>query len=402
MYEFTKKGVTDMAASLSAEWAAVWDGIDSGGRDHVEIAIDGKAIQVPVCADNCNAIVYLLKDMIISEITGEATIGNTRTAYDEQELRFNALEQNHIASLPKETSLTPAEMALDEPDASDSAEVSALRDQLLRRLDINLAEYFDSFYEDRNIMVLGDMSSEIAATTGAYAYMTGIHNFHTSELEYLLQFEDPLKVVAVEFEWDAATDNRSDIMWKVFHEQEALKNGRHPLVSYGSDDDVPMPEPSGEDTMQQKLFDRLDANLSDYCESLMEIDKQEIIGMAEDIAARYAAREYMKTAYDFKTGEVAFLLQFQDPLSLVAESWPDTLDGLVDMSDVMADILADSDRHGHFAKVMDASNPASKESARTTTETEKPSVLARIREAAKLPKEPQKDKPARDRSGPEL
>lgn len=278
---------------------------------------------------------------------------------------------------------TPARAALHEPDTFDDPGVDALREELIDRLDENLSDYFDTLRGLDGKEIAG-RSSEIAMNMEAHYYLTEIHSFNTSELEYLLKFQNPLEVVADEFQY-AGTDDRSDIMWKIFDRQEALQ-GDYPL----------MLDPAGEDTRKQELFGRLDKNLSDYCESLMSVDKWELIGMAEEITARYAAREYLKTGYDFKTGEVDYLLQFQDPLALVADGWPGTLDGLVSMEDVVTDILEDRSSHGHYARVLEPSAPASKESARDAS-TEKPSVLDRIRAAAKAPKEPHKDKPARER-----
>ena len=289
--------------------------------------------------------------------------------------------------------LSPAEKALDEPDASDSPEVAAMRDRLIIRLDVNLSNYLDDL-KKADSLILTENSFEIAAMCYAHNYLTHMHNFHPSEIEYLAQFRDPLKVVADEFEWDAATESRSDITWKVFHDQEALKSGKHELVpgTHTETGDAAV------DVRKQELFDRLDANMSDYRKNIMSASKEDIFGMAEDIASRYAAREYMKTAYDFKTGEVEFLLQFQDPLSLIAENWPDMADAPVDIPSII-DIRGS---HSHYAKVMDASNPASMENARTTPDAEKPSVMERIRDAARIPKEPRKDKTNCYRSGPEL
>jgi len=149
------------------------------------------------------------------------------------DLPADALSQPVQSAPTADTPLTPAQKALDEPDASDSAEVAELRDKLFRRLDVNFADYFDSLQGRDSSMLLTDLSSEISAMARAYGYMTVMHNFHPSELSYLLQFQDPLKVVAAEFEWDAATESRSDLMWKVFHEQEALTNGKHELAPKG-------------------------------------------------------------------------------------------------------------------------------------------------------------------------
>lgn len=270
---------------------------------------------------------------------------------------------------------TPAQAALYEPDAADDPEVAMLRLELIDRLDDNLSDYFDSL-RDLDGREIAGMSSEIGARMDAHYYLTGLHNFHASELNYLLQFQNPLEVVGDEF-LTSDTENRSDIMWNVFHTQAALQ-GDYPL----------MPDKADEETLKQQLFDRLDANLSDYRWSLMNVDKNELINMAEEITARYAAQEYLKTGYDYKTGEVEYLLQYQDPLDLVASNWPGTLGGLVDMSGVMADILENRDSHGHYSRVTDSSNPAAKENVKGNSGIETNSVIERIRAAEKEPKKP--------------
>jgi len=117
---------------------------------------------------------------------------------------------------------TPAQAALHEPDALDSEEGAELREQLMERINDNLARYMNGFQILGESDVIG-VSNEIAAMSGAHYYLSEIHNFHKSELDYLLQFKDPLKVVADEFEWDSANEVRSDVMWKIFHEQGALR-----------------------------------------------------------------------------------------------------------------------------------------------------------------------------------
>jgi hypothetical protein len=265
---------------------------------------------------------------------------------------------------------------------------------LTDRVNTNYTEYIDGL---RAVDGITDYSAEIATISEAHYYITQRHNFHFSELDYLLQFKNPLIVITEAF--DANRDEEhSGIMWKVFHEQDALHNGRHPLKS----DTLEEPAASGEDALKQELFDRLDANMSSYRDGMItENTKTDIFDMAQDIATRYAVRECLKTIYDFKTGEVEYLLQFQDPLSLVADNWPN-LHELGGIHDIIGDIVADKDSHGHYARVLDASNPASKESARTTADTEKTSVLAQIRDAAKAPKEPRKIKPTKNKTDPKL
>lgn len=117
---------------------------------------------------------------------------------------------------------TPAQAALHEPDASESEEVAALRERLMERIDNNFSEYFDVLRQLSN-KDISEWSLEVSAVTGAYFYMKELHNFHTSELEYLLQFKDPLKVAADEFESENAVDDRSGAMWKIFREQLAIE-----------------------------------------------------------------------------------------------------------------------------------------------------------------------------------
>ena len=115
---------------------------------------------------------------------------------------------------------TPAGAALHEPDAFDNKETAALREQLTDRLDDNLSDYFTTLRGVYNEEIVG-MSSEIGARMDAHYYLTEIHNFHTSELQYLLQFENPLAVVADEFA--IADVDRSGTMWGIFDRQEALQ-----------------------------------------------------------------------------------------------------------------------------------------------------------------------------------
>lgn len=275
---------------------------------------------------------------------------------------------------------TPAQAALHEPDIFDDEATAALRKQLVERLDENLWTYYDAL---RGQDIPG-MSSEIAAVTGAHYYLAEIHNFHTSELEYLLQFRDPLAVVANKFE-AAGMDDYSDVMWDIFDRQDALQG-----------DYERMPDAGSEEAFKQELFRRLDSNLSEYCEGLMDIDKREIIGMAEEIAARYAVRDYLKNGYNFREGDAEYLLGFKHPLALVAKHWPGTLDELVDMSDVVHDVLDDRDDHGSYLKAdAPAAAPAVKE-----RQSEKPSVMEQIRQARENP-QPRKDAPGKSRE-PEL
>jgi len=118
--------------------------------------------------------------------------------------------------------LTPAQAALVEPDMFDSQDVSALRDRLIERLDGNLSDFFDSINRLEGVAITG-FSSRIAVMAEAHHHLTEQHNFHTSELNYLLQFKNPLEVVADEFEAAVPDNFRHAEMWRIFDKQEALQ-----------------------------------------------------------------------------------------------------------------------------------------------------------------------------------
>lgn len=96
--------------------------------------------------------------------------------------------------------------------------------------------------------------------------------------------------------------------------------------------------PDREELEALKLSVRLERNLSDYHNSMMALNKQDIIGKAGEIAAMNDAHAYLSEEHEFTAGEVAFLLKFQNPLQIVAHHWP-TQNGMVDVSHVMRGIL---------------------------------------------------------------
>ena len=122
---------------------------------------------------------------------------------------------------------TPAQAALHEPDIYDDNATAALREELIHRLDDNFTAYLDSL-RNQDTETLAGTSSEIAAMAGAHYYLSEIHNFHTSELEYLLQFQNPLQVVGDAFQI-SGMDDYSDVMWDIFDRQDAIQ-GDYPLM----------------------------------------------------------------------------------------------------------------------------------------------------------------------------
>ena len=165
----------------------------------------------------------------------------------------------------KRLGLTPAEAALIEPDIYGSADTATLREQLITRLDSNFSDYFNSIlHRDGND--LSGITSEIAAMAKAHYYLTEIHNFHISELEYLLKFQNPLEVVADQFELEQEIEDHSAVMWDIFDKQDALQSD-YPLI----------PESTDIDVLRQTLFTQLYQNYHDNVDSFRTLMANPVI-----------------------------------------------------------------------------------------------------------------------------
>ena len=80
--DFNKTGITKIIDNLNNEWDK---------KEVFKITIEGMSIKVPMCADSVNAIEYALKDIFISEITGEATQGNLKAVAEIMDKKFESL-----------------------------------------------------------------------------------------------------------------------------------------------------------------------------------------------------------------------------------------------------------------------------------------------------------------------
>jgi len=80
--DFSKAGITKIIDNLNNEWDK---------KEVFEITIEGVSIEIPMCADSVNAIEYALKDIFISDVTGEATQGNLRAIAEIIDKKFEAL-----------------------------------------------------------------------------------------------------------------------------------------------------------------------------------------------------------------------------------------------------------------------------------------------------------------------
>ena len=81
---FNKKGIVQIINNVNDDWDK---------KETIEIIINGIRVEVPMNADNANAIEFMLKNMLSAELTGEATQGNLKSVAAETDSRFEALSE---------------------------------------------------------------------------------------------------------------------------------------------------------------------------------------------------------------------------------------------------------------------------------------------------------------------
>lgn len=70
---------------------------------------------------------------------------------------------------------------------------------------------------------------------------------------------------------------------------------------------------------QKQLIRRIERNFADSKTSVLKLDKQGIFDKAAEIAAVKRVSHYMKNIHGYYEADIDYLLQFQNPLELVAD-----------------------------------------------------------------------------------
>lgn len=189
---------------------------------------------------------------------------------------------------------------------------------LCDRLDENLKQHAEAAHTDE----IGDIY-RLQAYSETHYYMKAVHDYTSAEIEALLSFVDPLEVAF----W-CREENTHDVglpicdILKEIHADERFPK-KAPELSF--DDKV------------RTLVIRLGKNLYDFQEKLKTWSKQELIDHCGEIAAKMAAYQYMSEEFagNPSDGIADYLLQYENPLSILAEYWPE---GTLFGPDVIADI----------------------------------------------------------------
>lgn len=153
--------------------------------------------------------------------------------------------------------------------------------------------------------------------------MKATHDYDKAEVEALLAFEDPLEVAF----WCREENTHAvglpicEILKEIHADERFAKR---------------LPELSSEEKMQTLII-RLGKNLYDFQEKLQIWSNRQLIDHCEEIAATMAAYKYMTEDFAANPPDhiADYLLQYENPLKVLCEHWPEcTLFG----SDVLADI----------------------------------------------------------------
>src|SRR5659263_15997 len=90
--------------------------------------------------------------------------------------------------------------------------------------------------------------------------------------------------------------------------------------------------------MRDALFARLKENYDDTRNSLLQLDRQELIDKSERIAETAHVFKHLTEGHQFEENELEYLLQFHNPLEVVTDHWMDYELNLDVMDEVIWDV----------------------------------------------------------------
>ena len=223
---------------------------------------------------------------------------------------------------------------------------------------------------------------KLQALTEIHYYLKVEHDFSAAEVKALMQFQDPLEV--------------AEACWEE-HDPEYGFSICDLLDEIHADEMFPLVDPAGHELEQERLIREvkavLDQNMTDYHNSLLVMDRAEIIHKCGEIAAMQDAHDFMKNSYIFEPGDAEALLKMEDPLRFVADLWPGEASELFDMGSHVGDAIEDAKKT--MAEKERAARPGPAPSA------EKPSIRVQLREAERTasqrPAQESRSKPDKSR-----
>jgi transposase len=145
--------------------------------------------------------------------------------------------------------------------------------------------------------------------------------------------------------------------------------------------------PKGVKTIDRidQLVERITKNLSDYHSHIKGFEKKQIIDMAGHINAMNDAHFYLTEHHAFDYEQAEYLLQFKNPLEIVADKWEQRISDISDMSFDLDNIFdkRDAEQNGYALAGAGVSKTERHRPVDSKDESQKPSILSRLADAKK-------------------
>ena len=263
------------------------------------------------------------------------------------------------------TSITAADIP---PPKAPLPDLEELIERFYNRIDENLNDFFQIIRNDVALESIPADSKKIAAMFDAHWFLkiVDVDDWHTPDLEYLLRFENPLKLFADKLPGSASAQiDMFDIMFSEdgILDRRILKPSGYALTPEANA--VYLEEP------ENRLRDRLAENFGTYERDMLNMDKEKIFYKANQIVTVMQAYEYFSREHSFTKAEVDFLLKFQNPLKMISDRWA----GMPEPRNMINAMLRDKERilrQSNYALMPDGADAALIAPKYPSTEQEHP------------------------------
>lgn len=245
-------------------------------------------------------------------------------------------------------------------------------------LDKNMAD-FDAALEGIDKAEIADMK-EVSDTREIYDFI----RYHYDEFgqrgaELLLRMENPLEFIVDNWPcYDLETLAMKHLADKALEEsdKEVLPQSAQDTKDLEKPSILKQIDSAGHAQQQEQMVTVLsavlDQNMTEFHESLLRMDKEEIIAQSAEIAATQAAYDFMKDDFRFERGDVETLLRMGNPLQFIAEQWPSNMAELFDMRGQIEEAIMDAGKDAAAQQKTEQTRPAEKT---PSIRSEKPSIL---------------------------
>lgn len=231
---------------------------------------------------------------------------------------------------------------------------------LMERIDKNLLEHMAAAGRKEGGPEILD-AYLLQGLSETHYYLKVDHDFKPNEVAALLRFSDPL-AVAREC-WEERDPEKGFPICDLLDKIKAYER-------------FPLADPAGYAQQQEQMVTVLkavlDQNMIEFHESLLRMDKEEIIAQSAEIAAMQAAYDFMKDDFRFERGDAETLLRMENPLQFIAEQWPSNMAELFDMNGQIGEAIMDAGKDAAAQQKTEQTSPAEE---KPLIRSEKPSIL---------------------------